>query len=235
MLARNLFGAPVSSGSGTSPSAGSADEKFHQIGGYNPGTRGKDKPINWLPTYSVDEIGSPILVFSPQQKNGRTCGPCCLLRLRNQMSFANSVGSPDLPGSSHPVIQPGSPDWERCVRLDDGLKDRDDMKRVARSLDLGEADYCLKEACSSNEMLICLSAFIEANGPSVVGVNAPRIGGHYIVVLRLDGTKVWFFDPYHGVEARWEFYGANGFYNALVGSSRDDSVQMIAYRMRNAE
>ena len=240
MLPRNLFGAPVppaGSASGSALATPTAEPKFHQLPGFSPGTRGKEKPIEWLPVgpNAVDCVSSPIPVLSPQQENGRTCGPCCLLRLRNQLGSANLPGSPDPQGSVHKVIQPCSPDWVECVRINDGLKDRDDMERVARTLDLEETDYCLKEACSSNEMLSCLTGFIDRNGPSVVGVNAPRIGGHYIVVLRVEGTKVWFFDPYHGVEARWEFYGQNGFYNALVGSDGDDSVQMMAYRMMVTE
>ena len=226
MMARNLFGSPAPpAGSGLAGAGATAEREFHELPGFSPGTRGKEKPIEWLPKgpNGVDCVSSPIPVLSPQQENGRTCGPCCLLRLRNQQ------------GSARQVIQPGSPDWVECVRINDGLKDRDDMERVARTLDLEETDYCLKEACSSNEMLSCLNGFIARNGPSVVGVNAPRIGGHYIVVLRVEGTKVWFFDPYHGVEARWEFYGPNGFYNALVGSDGDDSVQMMAYRMMVTE
>ncbi len=219
MIGRNLFGSPTNVGYQNPVTPVRRFRSKHQLGGFSPQTRDRMNPIAWLDSEKVSGICSPATPeLQIQQRNERTCGPCCLLRLFNELKPTKEA------------IPVGSEEWVNCVKMDDGLKDHEAMVSAAERLGLVEKEYLVKEAGDEDEMQETLYEFISRNGSSIVGVSAPVIGGHFIVVLSVAGSLVRFFDPYHGVEAIWEFFGPGGFYEALVGSDGDDSVEMMAFK-----
>lgn len=194
--------------------------EYHNLEGVCSNTKGSRK-VRWLPRRRVEILNDSV---GTQQGSPQSCGPTSVLYVMKKRG-RNNV--------SEELV-------ENLSRIDDGLKNPDDIVRVSRENDLTlvareqigrlNDSSIVSENCDETRAILSkFHEFLLTNGMFLVDVDAPGIGGHYIVVLGVSDNGVRFFDPYHGVEAEWEFYGKNGFCEALMGEEGDNQPTMMAF------